>query len=786
MGKVLKFLLGLVVLAGVGAGAVYGYQYYVEHFGGVNPEAVLPKDSSVVVVLNHSDSGQIKNLRKALEKFPKTEGIDYLIQQYDESADDALKYGKVKDIFENKWKVAVGVQLGTTKGTTSFNSNDGSNVAYAALISPIEEEVLTPEPDLAGDVKIIPSNSSVNFVVAAYFEEADKVEELIKTETKDTAEYAEKDGIKYWDDEVNDLYIFRSGDMFVFTESLDTEKAAVERMKNKDGFSAKIDNKNLAYVYVSAEFLKDVAQDSVAGIGETYSVLSVDGDGFKTAASSTITSKDSPIIKALSAATKLEFVNKVNADGIIAYFEIPSLDFIMQTLAMGAFSAERAAGVYTNNASADDVYVEMAKSLEVDKDDLKKLFNAPFAFALSNDGKFYPSVSFYLKVSDETQEVAEKFVAALNTFMEKTMDEFQGNVRGDSGGSSIISPTNERDSFIAAAIDATCLVFEAPNASDPKIQSQVKAIYQDYGFDYNDGSVGKIMTDKYSKDAYVSKAIKDGITAKCGDVAGLDQSSVTPPTLNLSATKNTTDEEPISFVKSEKITSNGMDLTKWSVNWDLFPESELADANSAFKDMLGVEEGVKALKIGLYYGFAEDGVITLSVSPNFENTYGKNPLANDPLYKEGMSKLNGEGWTTTSYFVPDNLFVIVDNYMVLVKSNPFLAEIGTKVYDTVYGIMTTFKYFVNGQKVDGDALVSSGYTKVEKNEAVKEEDDSDDAVDSDTVSDDTTDDAPVEDDVLTIDDVPGADDDVTTIDDIPESSDATDDAPKEPIKRIKK
>jgi hypothetical protein len=435
-------------------------------------------------------------------------------------------------------------------------------------------------------------------------------------------------------------------------------------------------------------------------------------DGFATESYTGLKSKDSPIVKAMEGAAKPTIIDKVNATNIIAYAENSVLGSVLESA-----SAE------APQASMDivgNLIETVAKTLKVDKDDIKTLIKSPVAFVISADSVYYPSISLYLKIDEKTQEVAQKIVDAMDAYMDEMSASFQKTVEEQEAGTDlpVIIGTDEKQNFIDATVKATCHIYKASNIFDPSLPSESKAIYKAYGFDADSKEMMDIST-KYSKDLQVTKAIADGVKAECGDFIPDPSKEATPPSVKLqeilAPDDSLSDGVPAPFfLKKENIDTNGMDLKHWYVDWDIFPSAEFDDADSFFKDKLMVPDGIKAVKIGFYYGFPEDGIMVVSLQPDLAATYGKTPLSSDPVFKEAMAKMDDKGWVAISYFRPENLFLIINNYVKLSATNPLLAGTVSKVYGSVEGIFSTFKYFVTGQMIEGDAIVSQGYVKVEE------------------------------------------------------------------------
>ncbi len=77
---------------------------------------------------------------------------------------------------------------------------------------------------------------------------------------------------------------------------------------------------------------------------------------------------------------------------------------------------------------------------------------------------------------------------------------------------------SEKQRFIDATIEATCLIFQSDNIFDPALEDQAKEIYANYGFDADDEDAMMELTTKYEQDAEVEEAITAGLEGCAGDL----------------------------------------------------------------------------------------------------------------------------------------------------------------------------------------------------------------------------------------------------------------------------
>jgi len=69
----------------------------------------------------------------------------------------------------------------------------------------------------------------------------------------------------------------------------------------------------------------------------------------------------------------------------------------------------------------------------------------------------------------------------------------------------------EREAFIAATIEATCLIFKAEDLSDPGLEEQAKELYRKYGFDVDNDAAMEEISNKYQNDEAFQIAVSAGI-----------------------------------------------------------------------------------------------------------------------------------------------------------------------------------------------------------------------------------------------------------------------------------
>lgn len=78
---------------------------------------------------------------------------------------------------------------------------------------------------------------------------------------------------------------------------------------------------------------------------------------------------------------------------------------------------------------------------------------------------------------------------------------------------------NERQEFIDASVESTCMFFETgANLDEETLTANAKAIFEKHGFSSSDEDL-QALADKYNNDDEVAAAVLEGIKQCTGDVA---------------------------------------------------------------------------------------------------------------------------------------------------------------------------------------------------------------------------------------------------------------------------
>jgi hypothetical protein len=77
---------------------------------------------------------------------------------------------------------------------------------------------------------------------------------------------------------------------------------------------------------------------------------------------------------------------------------------------------------------------------------------------------------------------------------------------------------DEKQNFIDATVEVTCMVFEAEDLLDPSLEQKTKDIFEKYGFDVEDEAQMEEVTGKYQSDPDVQTAVEGALAECAGDL----------------------------------------------------------------------------------------------------------------------------------------------------------------------------------------------------------------------------------------------------------------------------
>lgn len=105
---------------------------------------------------------------------------------------------------------------------------------------------------------------------------------------------------------------------------------------------------------------------------------------------------------------------------------------------------------------------------------------------------------------------------------------------------------DEKQAFIDATVEATCMVFQSENIFDPALEGKAKEIYSKYGFDAENEEVMNALTAKYENDQEVQAAITKALEECAGDFASaLEIPATEVPATETPATETPATETPV-------------------------------------------------------------------------------------------------------------------------------------------------------------------------------------------------------------------------------------------------
>lgn len=403
---ILSGLSGLILFTACGSGK------------DINVESVLPEDSTFVFVLDYSDSDQVDKFENLLEKFPKTDFIDKLLETYQayEGNENNFSYEKdIKPILDSEWKMAFALNI--NENVDSFEGVDNLKV------------------------------EDMEIYFAGQFSEADKIQKLIETHGEGLT-YEKKDDADYWTNVAAELYLGVYGDVVFVTNTDTNRETALERLKNDGGITKNTELKseigalsesNMGYVFLDFDrfgsILKELyvlagygsAANYFAAMGDMYGVWEVYDDGVKLISSVKITDESSMLVADSDYEISLE--KNVPAEGVFLYAEQSGLGVYFGAFLDGFMAGFN--GVNNSEVGIEDstkIYQDFLKSLadtiDVSEEEVVNLWGSPFAFVMSDVNTYYPTVALYLKVDENELDSAKKLTNALDGYVDTMVVKF--------------------------------------------------------------------------------------------------------------------------------------------------------------------------------------------------------------------------------------------------------------------------------------------------------------------------------------------------------------------------
>lgn len=76
----------------------------------------------------------------------------------------------------------------------------------------------------------------------------------------------------------------------------------------------------------------------------------------------------------------------------------------------------------------------------------------------------------------------------------------------------------EKERFIDATVEVTCMIFESEDILDPALEQQTKDIFADHGFNVDDETAMQEIAARYENDADVQSAVEEALMKCAGDL----------------------------------------------------------------------------------------------------------------------------------------------------------------------------------------------------------------------------------------------------------------------------
>ncbi|PIZ76018.1 hypothetical protein COY05_02805 [Candidatus Peregrinibacteria bacterium CG_4_10_14_0_2_um_filter_38_24] len=384
----------IFVLAFVSLAVFSGCKFWP--FGGkILPESALPKGSHFVMVVDHSDGEQVKNMKKLIEMLP-----DY----------------------------GIGAQFKEQVLNEESLKKDGSDLDYEKDILPILEGDF--KLSVAVDLSKVSDGGSGGVFAALYTDEVSKMKKLLTEEQKTS----------------KDLLYGNDGNIFVFGATQAEIDEGMVRLKNGTGFSENEDFKNasknskgnLGYVYLKKgdavkKFLDNVGyKANVDVMNSMYAEVVAKEDGFGFEGFGNLVADKDIVAKNLPySGKKLSLFDKVPLENPILYWEMPNVGQYIGNFVAGFKMGLEEVGGDTNldsQKSYDDLVAFVSGFAGISKDEVVGVLESPFALALGDSGEKYPTISFYFDVDEKYAGAAKKMTASFDAYVDAIIGEFDGMV----------------------------------------------------------------------------------------------------------------------------------------------------------------------------------------------------------------------------------------------------------------------------------------------------------------------------------------------------------------------
>ncbi len=351
-----------------------------QKFDEINMLSALPENSDVVFIFDYSNSDQVFKLNKFLNKI----------------FDDEL----IQDVFDNLTESLIEFEIDYEKDMKSF-LNEKWKIAFGGIISG------------SNDFEELEMYFLAQFSEANSFEKF--LDKILEDQVNDLDIFFDA-GIKYWQSDEYKIYIGRQGGLFVLSHSKENLDSAFLRIEEESGFDqnrfraniVKLSRDNLLSMFVSKKAKHEMKSEfedlglfsQMNFIEDSFHTFSVDNYGFSFNSFVEIPEQDLEFSHNLD--YELEFIDKINTEGMIFYMEESRLEPLFDALFF-----------YYNE-----------EDLKFFEKLISPVFDNPYAFLVSNHDDLIPNFGFYLKILEEQKEDAKKIMAEIDSYLQELIEEF--------------------------------------------------------------------------------------------------------------------------------------------------------------------------------------------------------------------------------------------------------------------------------------------------------------------------------------------------------------------------
>lgn len=347
----------------------------------------LPKDADVIFGLDLSNDSQVKQFKKAWNRLPDV-GLEAKIAElYDQETGREDSYKKeLEPVLKSHIELVGGFDY------------------------PATEEELD-----AGEIE-------------AYFlietDEPEKFEKLVREDLEQEGvafTESQHGDFAYWDGAEGDFYLAHQEDVFLLTNKAENRDAAVDRLVAGSGFERpEVFGDKLAYLHMGDKLDETVLNEVYGDLWKSFNggnvTVEADSEGL-ISFSEVGFDPNSDLLGDTD--YQIALTDKVNAQGMMMYTEQSGFGQLFEAVVSGFIK-----GVEDVDPSAlpaswkKDYFAVWARNLGVSEDDLHGMLASPFAFAVSDVGQLYPTMSLIFDLDEQYGANADKVVAAIDGWLD--------------------------------------------------------------------------------------------------------------------------------------------------------------------------------------------------------------------------------------------------------------------------------------------------------------------------------------------------------------------------------